>query len=412
MPVNRPTVMVIVGTRPEVIKMSRVIAELDRFVHVYLVHSGQNYDYELNQVFFDELGIRRPDRYLDAVGDSAADTIGRIISRADKVIEEVAPDALLLYGDTNTCLSVIPAKRRHVPVFHMEAGNRSFDDRVPEEINRRLIDHLSDVNLALTEHARRHLISEGLPQQRTFVIGSPMREVLDYYADGAAASTVHAELGLSPGEYVVVSAHREENVDRPEVLCALLDIVNAVAVRYGRPVVVSTHPRTRDRMARLSETAAAPAADPMVRFLSPFGFFDYVALQRDAWCVVSDSGTVTEEASLIGFPAVMIREAHERPEGMDRGVLVSAVLRPDRVLAAVDLVTAQAVGDRRPRVVPEYAVDDVSRRVVRIVVSYLDVVDREVWHRAPQPFRPADAGADGQPVPVKSVPVKSDPLAR
>nr|MDT0665828.1 UDP-N-acetylglucosamine 2-epimerase [Micromonospora sp. DSM 115978] len=205
------------------------------------------------------------------VGDSAADTIGRIISRADKVIAEVAPDALLLYGDTNTCLSVIPAKRRHVPVFHMEAGNRSFDDRVPEEINRRLIDHLSDVNLALTEHARRHLIAEGLPQQRIFVIGSPMREVLDYYAAGAAASTVHADLGLTPGEYVVVSAHREENVDRPDVLRALLDTVNAVAVRYGRPVVVSTHPRTRDRIARLSQSGGAPDADPMVRFLTPFG---------------------------------------------------------------------------------------------------------------------------------------------
>lgn len=388
MSVNRPVVMVIVGTRPEVIKMSRIVAELDRFVRVYLVHSGQNYDYELNQVFYDELEIRRPDRYLDAVGDSAADTIGRIISRADKVIAEVAPDALLLYGDTNTCLSVIPAKRRHVPVFHLEAGNRSYDDRVPEEINRRLIDHLSDVNLALTEHARRHLLAEGLPHQRIFVVGSPMREVLEFYAEGAAASTVHARLGLRPGEYVVVSAHREENVDRPEVLRALLDTVNAVAAHYGRPVVVSTHPRTRDRLDRLSSDGEVPVVHPLVRFQMPFGFFDYVALQRDAWCVVSDSGTVTEEASLMGFPAVMIREAHERPEGMDRGVLVSAVLRPDRVVAAVDLVTTQAVGDRRPRVVPEYAIDDVSRRVTRIVVSYLDVIDREVWHRAPQPFRP------------------------
>jgi UDP-N-acetylglucosamine 2-epimerase (non-hydrolysing) len=404
-------VMVVVGTRPEVIKLSRVIAALERHVDVCLVHSGQNHAYELGQIFFDELGIRPPDHHLDAVlpGATAADTIGQVIARVDRVFAAERPDAVVLYGDTNTCLAVIPAKRRHIPVFHLEAGNRCFDDRVPEEINRRLVDHLSDVNLALTEHARRHLLAEGLPPNRVFVIGSPMKEVLTHHWPRIEASTVLDTLGLERRRFLLVSAHREENVDRPELLRALLDTLTQLAERYDRPVVVSTHPRTRARLDELSPAGARPGGapetgvDPRVRFLRPFGLADYVALQRAAFCVVSDSGTLTEEASLLGFPAVMIREAHERPEGFDHGVLVSSVLRADRVLAAVRAVAepagraadrADGEGDRAAaaplagggrarRLPPDYDVDDVSTRVLRIILSYVDQVNRTVWYRSP-----------------------------
>jgi UDP-N-acetylglucosamine 2-epimerase (non-hydrolysing) len=428
--VRRFKVMVIVGTRPEVIKLSRVLAVLDRHVDLCLVHSGQNHDYELNQIFFDELAIRRPDHYLDAVGETAAATIGRVITRVDEVLVAEAPDAVLLYGDTNTCLAVIPAKRRHVPVFHMEAGNRCFDDRVPEEINRRLVDHLSDVNLPLTEHARRHLLAEGLPANRIFVTGSPMKEVLAHHRGRIDASSAVADLGLAPGRYVLVSAHREENVDRPELLRALLATLTALARTYDVPVVVSTHPRTRARLDELGVAAAGgPVVDERVRFLRPFGLGDYVALQRSALCVVSDSGTLTEESSLIGFPAVMIRASHERPEGMDSGVLVSSVLRPDRVLAAVAAVTDQhddtdqhdteraaaagrsaladqsARADRAPRgggrrTVPDYEVDDVSRRVLRIILSYVDQVNRTVWYRDQVPSAEPVATPDAVPGPA------------
>jgi UDP-N-acetylglucosamine 2-epimerase (non-hydrolysing) len=409
---TRVKVMVIVGTRPEVIKLSRVIAALERHVDVRLVHSGQNHAYELGQIFFDELGIRPPDHHLDAVlpGATAADTIGQVIARVDRVLAAERPDAVLLYGDTNTCLAVIPAKRRHIPVFHMEAGNRCFDDRVPEEINRRLVDHLSDVNLPLTEHARRHLLAEGLPANRVFVTGSPMKEVLTQHWDQIEASTVLADLGLTAGRFLVVSAHREENVDHPDLLRALLATLTLLADRFDMPVVVSTHPRTRARLDELGADAFAtlggPSAvadlDPRVRFLRPFGLADYVALQRGAHCVISDSGTLTEEAALLGFPAVMIRESHERPEGFDHGVLVSSVLRPDRVLAAVAAVTDQPTGPSgaawtQPaasgltaggagrRLPPDYDVDDVSTRVLRIILSYIDQVNRTVWHRSPAP---------------------------
>jgi len=381
MSLDRLKIMIIVGTRPEIIKLSRVIAELERHLDVCLVHSGQNYDSELNQIFFEELEVRKPDHFLDAVGATAAETIGQVIARADAVMAAENPDALLLYGDTNTCLSVIPAKRRHIPVFHMEAGNRCFDDRVPEEINRRLVDHLSDVNLPLTEHARRHLLAEGLPPERTFVTGSPMKEVVTYYRPGIERSDILSKLGLRAGEYLVVSAHREENVDQPELLRALLVTLDRLAVTYDLPVIVSTHPRTRGRLEDLRRGGAAVPLDERVRFCKPFGLFDYVALQRAARCVVSDSGTITEESSLLGFPAVMIRAAHERPEGMDHGVLVSSVLHPDRVLAAVELMTTP---DRsHPRVLPDYDVDDVSRRVLHIIMSYVDNVCRTVWYKPP-----------------------------
>ncbi|ONH61074.1 UDP-N-acetyl glucosamine 2-epimerase [Frankia sp. CcI49] len=385
---HRPRVMVLVGTRPELVKLSRVMVALERVVDLCLVHSGQNYDYELNQVFFDELGIRKPDHFLDAVGASPAETIGRVIARADAVFADESPDALLLYGDSNTTLAVIAARRRHIPVFHMAAGNRSFDDRVPEEINRRLVDHLSDVNLASTEHARRNLLAEGLPTQRIFVTGSPMKEVLNAYLPLVEASEALTTLGVTPGHYLVVSAHREENVDRPELLAGLLETLNGLAARYRVPVIVSTHPRTRARLDALEATGRAPSVDGLVRFCRPFGFADYIALQRAALCVVSDSGTVTEEASLLGFPAVVIREAHEHPEGVDTGAVVSCLPRPDRVLAAVGLATGEARGSRRNSPVAAYDVDDVSRRVVRIIISHIDYVRRTVWYE-----RPA-AGAD------------------
>lgn len=377
MSLDRLKVMVIMGTRPEIIKLSRVISELEKHLDVCLVHSGQNFDYELNQIFFEQLEVRKPDHFLDAVGGTAAETIGQVIARADTVMAAESPDALLLYGDTNTCLSVIPAKRRHIPVFHMEAGNRCFDDRVPEEINRRLVDHLSDVNLPLTEHARRHLLAEGLPPERTFVTGSPMKEVLTYYRPGIESSDILSTLGLRAGEYLLVSAHREENVDQPELLRALLVTLDRLATTYRVPVIVTTHPRTRDRLDGLPRDGHSVPLDERVRFCKPFGLFDYIALQRAARCVISDSGTITEESSLLGFPAVMIRASHERPEGMDHGVLVSSILKPDRVLAAVRLMTT--TGRPAPRVVADYDTDDVSRRVLHVIMSYVDQVRRAVW---------------------------------
>lgn len=368
-------VMTIVGTRPEIIKLCRVIAALDRYTRHVLVHTGQNYDYELNEIFFQQLGIRRPDHFLDAAGGAAAETIGRIIAAADRVLADESPDALLLLGDTNSCLSVIAAKRRKIPVFHMEAGNRCFDQRVPEEINRRIVDHTSDINLTYTEHARRYLLAEGLRPETVIKTGSPMREVLDFYRGSIAASDVLARLDLSAGRYLVVSAHREENVDDEGNFSDLLDTLNALGRRFEVPLIVSTHPRTRQRL----EARPTPT-DSRVRFLKPLGFFDYVHLQQHALCTVSDSGTITEEAAILGFPAVTIRQAHERPEGMDEAAVVMCGLKPHRVVAAVELVTAQAAdGAPALRAVDDYAPDNVSRKVVRIIVSYVDYVRRTVW---------------------------------
>jgi len=371
-------VLTLVGTRPEVIKLSRVIAELDRRVTHVLVHTGQNYDYELNQVFFRELGIRKPDHVLDCAGQTAAETIGNVISRSDRVLAKEKPDALLLLGDTNSCLAVIAAKRRKIPVFHMEAGNRCFDERVPEEINRRLVDHAADINLTYTEHARRYLLAEGLRGETIIKTGSPMQEVLQHYGPRIRRSRILRTLGLSAGRYFVVSAHREENVDDPRNLRGLLDSLDAIAGRYGRKIIVSTHPRTRSRLG----TATRPRRPARIEFLKPLGFLDYVKLQMNAYCVLSDSGTLTEESSLLGFPAVMIRQAHERPEGMDEAAVIMADLKPARVLDAIDLAVAHYAGRKRPfRVVGDYAADNVSQKVVRIILSYTDYVNRTVWRK-------------------------------
>lgn len=371
-------VMTIVGTRPEVIKLSRVIAELDRRVTHVLAHTGQNYDYELNQVFFDELGIRKPDHFLECAGQTAAETIGNVIIRSDRILAREKPDALLLLGDTNSCLAVIAAKRRKIPVFHMEAGNRCFDERVPEEINRRLVDHASDVNLPYTEHARRYLLAEGVKPETVIKTGSPMREVLQHYAPRIQRSRILRTLGLAPARYLVVSAHREENVDSPRNLRGLLDSLDAAAKRYGRKIIFSTHPRTRARLAGIKRSSR-PAK---IEFLKPLGFLDYIKLQMNAWCVLSDSGTLTEESSILGFPAVMIRQAHERPEGMDEAAVIMSDLKPARVLEAIDLAVAHHAERKQPfRGIADYAADEVSQKVVRIILSYTDYVNRTVWRR-------------------------------
>jgi len=371
-------VMTIVGTRPELIKMSRIIAELDANTSHILVHTGQNYDYELNQVFFDDLGIRNPDYFLNAVGDNAAQTIGQVIIKADEVLALEQPDAVMLYGDTNSCLAVISAKRRKIPVFHMEAGNRSFDQRVPEELNRKILDHLSDINLVLSEHARRYLIEEGIRPETIIKTGSHMREVLDHYLPKIAVSDVVSRLGLKPKEYFIVSAHREENVDFPENLKALVATLNGLAETFGYPVIVSTHPRTRKR---LDDLGVGPI-NSLVQFAKPFGFFDYNKLQIDAYCVVSDSGTITEEASLLNLPAITIRNAHERPEGMDEAIVVMSGLQCNRVIDAVKLVVQHHSGMTRAiGPIDDYEEKFVSKKIMRIVLSYVDYVNRFVWRK-------------------------------
>ena len=370
--------MTLVGTRPELIKLSRVIAELDRRVSHVLVHTGQNYDYELNQIFFRDLGIRKPDHFLECAGRSAAETIGNVIARSDRVLAAEKPDALLLLGDTNSALAVIAAKRRKIPVFHMEAGNRCFDERVPEEINRRLVDHAADINLPYTEHARRYLLAEGIRPETVIKTGSPMREVLAHHAPGIRRSRILRALSLEPARYLVASAHREENVDDSRRLRGLLDCLDAAAKRYQRKIVFSTHPRTRDRLAGIRRAGRSPR----VQFLKPVGFLDYVKLQTNAWCVLSDSGTLTEESSILGFPAVMIRQAHERPEGMDEAAVIMADIAPARVLEAIDLAVAHGAGRKSPDgAVADYAAANVSRKVVRILLSYTDYVNRTVWRK-------------------------------
>lgn len=369
-------VMTLVGTRPEVIKLCRVICELDTYTEHILVHSGQNYDYELNEIFFTQLGIRKPDYFLNAVGDSTARTIGNVISSADDVMEKEKPDALLLLGDTNSCLASISAKRRKIPIFHMEAGNRCFDLRVPEEINRKIVDHISDINLTYTEHARRYLLSEGVRPETIIKTGSPMREVLDHYLPQIEESNVLSELKVEPGGFFVVSAHREENVDSAGNFSDLLDSLNAIAVKYDCPIIFSTHPRTRARLEKIEESKI----DSRVQFLKPLGFFDYIKLQKNAKCVISDSGTITEESSILNFPAVTIRQAHERPEGMDEGTLVMCGMNKSMVLESMDVVMAHAAcGERSFRLVDDYAVDNVSKKVLRIILSYKDYVNRTVW---------------------------------
>ena len=371
-------VMTIVGTRPELIKMSRVIAAFDRHTNHVLVHTGQNYAYELNQLFFEDLGIRKPNYFLNAVGSNAAQTIAHVIEKSDAIMETEKPDAVMLYGDTNSCLSVISAKRRKIPVFHMEAGNRCFDQRVPEELNRKVVDHLSDINLVLTEHARRYLIAEGIRPETIFKTGSHMREVLDYYMEKILASDILVRTGLKKGQYFLVSAHREENVDARKNLIDLVETLNALAAQYQVPVIVSTHPRTQKRLDELK----IKNLDSKIRFLKPFGFCDYIKLQLEALCVVSDSGTITEEASLLKFPAVNIRETHERPEGMDVGTLIMAGLKMDSVLDSVRITIAQ---HKQSTVVmasvDDYEAQSVSEKILRLVLSYTGYINRTVWKK-------------------------------
>jgi UDP-N-acetyl-L-fucosamine synthase len=368
-------VMTVVGTRPEIIRLSRVIAKLDIYTDHILVHTGQNYDYELNEVFFSDLGMKKPDVFLNAAGGSAAETIGKVIIEVDRALAEHQPDAMLVLGDTNSCLSVIPAKRRKVPVFHMEAGNRCFDQRVPEEINRKIVDHASDINLTYSSIAREYLLAEGFPADRVIKTGSPMFEILAHNRAAIDASQALSELGVEPGKYFVVSAHREENIDSDKLLAKLHDVLNTVARTYGEPVLVSTHPRTRKRI-----EAQGLEFDPLVRLLKPFGFLDYIALQRDAHAVLSDSGTITEESSILNFPALNIREAHERPEGMEEASVIMTGMNVDRVMQALAILEDQPRGEQRLlRPVADYSMPNVSDKVLRIILGYTDYVHRTVW---------------------------------
>jgi UDP-N-acetylglucosamine 2-epimerase (non-hydrolysing) len=370
-------VMTVVGTRPEIIRLSRLIDKLDRHCTHVLVHTGQNYDYELNQVFFSDLGIRAPDAFLNAAGANAAETIGQVIIATDKALEEHAPDALLLLGDTNSSLAAIAAKRRKIPIFHMEAGNRCFDFRVPEEINRRIVDHTSDINLTYSQIARDYLLREGLPPDQVICTGSPMREVIEHYRAGIDSSDVLQRLGLREGHFFVVSSHREENVDAPERLARLFAILDALAERHGEPVIVSTHPRTRKRA-----EASGLQAHALVQFHKPFGFLDYIKLQTQARVVLSDSGTITEESSILNFPAINLRDVHERPEGMEEGAVMFTGLSVERVMDAMAVLETQPRGANRAlRIVRDYEADNVSEKVLRIILSYTDFVNRRVWRK-------------------------------
>lgn len=378
MSARRPfKVMTVVGTRPEIIRLSRTIAALDRNCDHVLVHTGQNYDYELNQIFFDDLGIRKPDHFLHSAGHGkgAIHTIGTLIIAVDEVLDLVQPDALLVLGDTNSCLSVIPAKRRKIPVFHMEAGNRCFDLRVPEEINRRIVDHVADINLTYSTIARDYLLREGLPPDQVIKTGSPMLEVLTHYRPQIEASDALTRLGLEDANYFLVSAHREENIEPELAFRRLVEILNTIAKRYDKPVIVSTHPRTENRIASLGVSFV-----PQVRLLKPLGFHDYVHLEMHALAVLSDSGTISEESSILNFPALNIREAHERPEAMEEASVMLTGLNPERVMQSLEVLAAQPRGkERLLRPVTDYMVPNVSEKVVRLILSYTDYVRRVVW---------------------------------
>jgi UDP-N-acetylglucosamine 2-epimerase (non-hydrolysing) len=374
---NKLKVMTVVGTRPEIIRLSRVIAKLDEHTDHVLVHTGQNYDYELNEIFFQDLEVRKPDHFLKAAGGSAAETIGKVIIAVDEVLARVRPDALLVLGDTNSCMAVLPAKRHQIPVFHMEAGNRCFDQRVPEEINRRIVDHTADINLTYSSIAREYLLREGLPPEMVIKTGSPMNEVLGHYRAGIDASDVLGRLGLVEGQYFVVSAHREENIDSDKYFAKLVNLLNIVAERYELPIVVSTHPRTQKRV-----DAVAARFHDQVRLLKPLGFKDYNKLQMKAKAVLSDSGTITEESSILNFPALNIREAHERPEGMEEASVMMVGLEVDRVMQALAILETQPRDAHRGlRQVADYSMTNVSDKVVRLIHSYTDYVNRVVWKK-------------------------------
>lgn len=368
-------VMTIVGTRPEIIRLSRVMAKLDEHCDHTIVHTGQNYDYELNQIFFDDLNIRKPDHFLNAAGKTAAETMAKVIMETDIILNKIKPDAFLFLGDTNSGYALLPAKRRKIPVFHMEAGNRCFDQRVPEEINRRVFDHASDINLTYSDIAREYLLREGLPPDLVIKTGSPMYEVLAHYRPKIDKSTVLKKLGLTKHRYFVISAHREENIDTKKNFKNLVETINQLAAQHGMPVIVSTHPRTRKRI-----EAEGITFHKLVKLMKPLGFSDYVRLQRDAAATLSDSGTITEESSILNFPALNIRQAHERPEGMEEGAVMMVGLEPDTVLNALAIILKQPRGDHRLLLpVGDYTVPNVSDKMVRIIHSYTDYVRRVVW---------------------------------
>ena len=371
-------VMTIVGTRPEIIKLSEVMKELDRHTEHIVVHTGQNYDYELNEVFFEQLGVRTPDYFLEAIKGTPSETIGDIIAKADKLFAEVKPDALLIYGDTNSCLSVIPAKKRRIPIFHMEAGNRSFDQRVPEEINRKIVDHLSDINLPLSEQARDYLIAEGIRPETVIKTGSSMTEVLQVNMEKILSSDILKQEGIEVKQYIVMSIHREENVDSPKNFTDLLDSIEALTQKYTMPIIISTHPRTRKKL----EEIGYKDKNPLIRFSKPYGFHEYNNLQMNAFCVISDSGTIAEEASILNLPAVTIRQAHERPEGMDETTVIMSGLNKQRVIDSVEVATKHNVQiPRQIHPVRDYEVDNVSKKILRIIFSYTDYINRTVWHK-------------------------------
>jgi UDP-N-acetylglucosamine 2-epimerase len=370
-------VMTVIGTRPEIIRLSRVLAKLDQYCDHVVVHTGQNYDFELNEIFFQDLEVRKPDHFLNAAQESAMATVGHILKEIDKVIDLVKPDAFLVLGDTNSCLSVIAAKKRKIPVFHMEAGNRCFDQRVPEEINRKIVDHTADINLTYSDIAREYLLNEGLPSDRIIKTGSPMFEVLNYYLPKINQSDVLKRLNLQPNKYFVVSAHREENIESDQNFNKLVGILNAVAEKYNQPVIVSTHPRTQNKINQKSSEF-----NPLVKLMKPLNFTDYNHLQIHAHAVLSDSGTITEESSILNFPALNIREAHERPEGFEEASVMFVGLSQERVFQGLDILETQKRAETRTlRPVADYSMPNVSDKVVRIILSYTDYVQRVVWRK-------------------------------
>ena len=369
-------ILTLIGTRPEIIKLSRVINELDMYTNQVIVHTGQNYDYELNDIFFNQLKIRKPDYFLNAAGKTSAQTIANVIQKSDEVFDVEKPDAFLIYGDTNSCLSVISAKRRKIPIFHMEAGNRCFDQRVPEEINRKIVDHLSDINMVISEHARRNLISEGIRPDTIIKTGSSMHEVLSYNAEEIASSLIIEQECLKPKEYIIVSVHREENIDNEENFKSIIDSIYSIAERYNKKIIVSTHPRTRIKLEKIRFVNQ----NSLISFMKPFGFFEYIKLQENAFCVVSDSGTITEESSLLKFPAVTIRQSHERPEGMDEGTVIMTGLNIDSILNAIYVTTERFNQSSEPfNTVIDYKADYVSKKVLNTILSYTDFINRTVW---------------------------------
>ena len=374
---NKLKLMTVVGTRPEIIRLSRVMQACDKYFDHIIVHTGQNYDYELNEIFFTDLGIRKPDHFLNAAGITGAETIGNVIIGVDKILDEVQPEALLVLGDTNSCMAVIPAKRRKIPTFHMEAGNRCFDMRVPEEINRRIVDHTADVNLTYSTIARDYLLAEGLPADLVIKTGSPMYEVLNHYNAKIKASDILERLGITEHQYFIVSAHREENINSDQNFLDLVDMLNAVAEKYQFPVIVSTHPRTRNRIEALNIEF-----HPLVQLLKPLGFSDYNKLQLSAKAALSDSGTINEESSILNFPALNLRQAHERPEGMEEAAVMMVGLKAERALQALDILEHQSRGEERSLcLVSDYSMPNVSEKVVRIILSYTDYVNRVVWKK-------------------------------